>query len=191
PAEMNLLGDIILGVTQPGKGEVTFRGKSWEARSLSEDEALRRSVGRVYARDEGARWIENLELDENVQLAQSFDPLESREHIERRARELSGELGLGELPKTRPAATEELIQQKAQWVRALLPDPLRLLILEEPLEGVPKEEQRPFLDVVRQRRKEGVAILWMEERNGRTWEEELEPDRILGEDLIPKTGTST
>jgi len=157
------VGDLALGLRVPHGGEVRFEGRAWTSRNAREAERCRRCVGRVYVPEERAAWLQNLDLDENIPLAQHFDPAQSRAEIARRAMEVAGELGFDDLPRMRPAVARRSTLVRAQWVRAFLPKDLRLLILERPT----READAESVDLLRQRvdrvRNGGTAVLWLDE----------------------------
>ena len=165
---LSWLGDAALGLVTPVGGEVRFRGMAWERQPIGEAERCRRSVGRVWAPEEEATWLQNLDVDENIQLAQQFDPRQSHAEVSNRLISVAKRFGMNELPKMRPAGAKRRTLQVAQWVRAFLPKQLDLLILDMPLRGAEDEDALLLLQNVAEARARGVAVLWME-KSGTGW----------------------
>lgn len=156
----------LLGLQPPSRGEIRFLGRTWEERSVAETERDLRLVGTVVnPRCHPARvWVGNLDVDENVMLASQFDPARSSARVAARADELARRFGLAEgLPQGRPATTDPEALLLAQWVRAFLRDPLRLLVLENPLELAPRESVEALVREIERVRESGTAVLWISE----------------------------
>ena len=176
---MHDLGDLALGLQAPRQGRVFFGGEDWSGMDPREAERRRRRVGRVFAPRGRAAWIENLDVEENVMLAQLFNEGSTWEAVRERAEDLARRFGLDGLPTSRPSATPAPDLMAAQWVRAFLPDPLRLLILELPEAAVPEGKAGLLNGEVKRVLDEGTAVIWIDgsaaELDG------LEPDRHFGE----------
>ncbi len=156
----------VLGIQPPIRGEVRFLGRTWGDRSVAETERDLGLVGTVFnPRCHPARiWVGNLDVDENVMLAAQFDPSRSSVRIAARANELAIGFGLPEgLPQGRPSATDPGDLVLSQWVRAFLRDPLRLLILENPLELAPRASVAALVREINRVRGAGGAVLWVSE----------------------------
>lgn len=170
------LGDAALGLVKPMKGEVRFLGADWGDMLPGEAERRRRRrAGRVLAPEEGAVWLQNLDLDENIQLAQRMDPEQRLGEVAERALRVARRFGLDELPRMRPAAADRRTLQVAQWVRAFLPKELSLLILDRPLRGASAADAVALRENMEEARERGAAVVWVEEV-GAVWELGLEPD---------------
>jgi hypothetical protein len=156
----------VLGTQPPVRGEVRFLGRTWEDRSVAETERDLGLVGTVInPRCHPARiWVGNLDVDENVMLAVQFDPSRSSARIAARSAELAVDFGLAEgLPQGRPSATDPGDLVLSQWVRAFLRDPLRLLILENPLELATRPSVAALVREITRVRRSGSAVLWVSE----------------------------
>lgn len=156
----------ILGVVSPLAGAILVNGRSWDERGVVDREGQLRRIGTVrHPRGSSSTiWVSNLDLDENVRLAGHFDPARSSSSIESRAEELAKRFGLADgLPTTRPSVTALREQTLAQWVRAFLPEPLDLLLLESPLLGAPDESIPAFAEAIERVRQAGGAVLWISE----------------------------
>jgi ABC-type sugar transport system ATPase subunit len=156
----------ILGIVAPVSGAISVNGKRWEERSVIDRERQLRRIGTVHhPRDPSSSvWVGNLDIDENVRLAAHFDPARTSTSLERQADALARRFGLAEgLPTTRPAVTPLAEQVLSQWVRAFLPDPLDLLLLESPLEGAPPESIPALVAEIERVRNAGCSVLWISE----------------------------
>jgi ABC-type sugar transport system ATPase subunit len=156
----------ILGIVPLASGTVSVNGKPWEERSVIDRERQLRRIGTVYhpRGPSSSVWVGNLDIDENVRLAAHFDPARTSTTLGRQADALAKRVGLAEgLPTTRPAVTPLPDQVLSQWVRAFLPDPLDLLLLESPLEGAPAESIAAFVAEIERVRNAGCSILWISE----------------------------
>jgi ABC-type transporter Mla maintaining outer membrane lipid asymmetry ATPase subunit MlaF len=156
------LGDLFLGLIAPARGRVTVLGQDWQTMDPREAEHLRRQTGRVLAAPGRAAWLQNLDVEENVYLARQFEPSESPEGLRQRALALCGAFGLEELPSTRPADTPSDVLMRAQWVRAFLPEPLRLLVLEAPDGGGRSSASGKLREQVRVARASGTVVIWID-----------------------------
>ncbi|MCO5068063.1 MAG: hypothetical protein M9910_05155 [Kiritimatiellae bacterium] len=168
------IADLACGIVEPEQGVVVFDGVEWTARSPLEASAARGRVGRVFER---SGWLSNLDMDENITLAQRYHRSRELHEALQEAQSLASELGLGELPQGRPAhvGREELL--KAQWVRALLGKPA-LLLLERPLRDLAPAEGAPFVQAVnRLREREGSAVIWITGTFDRMEDSALRPTR--------------
>ena len=150
----------------PAQGEeVVYRGMKWKNCSIGEAERRRREIGfTINTEAQQEAWVANLDLDENVLLASRFERRESPPAMRRRADEWARHFGLSDgIPDLRPGAVDRGDQIRLQWVRALMRDPLRLLVLERPLESAPAEAIPRLIDTIAVRLDAGSAVLWVEE----------------------------
>lgn len=168
------LADAASGLLDLAGGEVAFDGKGWAARSAGEAASARGLIGRVFERYD---WLSNLDMDENITLAQRYharrDPLEALEE----ARGLARELGFEELPAGRPARLERVVLLKAQWIRALMGKP-KLLLLERPIRDMATADADLLVKALNLRReRDGTAIVWITGSYERLEDSALRPTR--------------
>lgn len=156
----SLLAEAAAGLLEPRQGRVTFLGEDWQEVGHARAAALRGCIGRVFERP---AWIANLDVDENVTLAQRHHTRRRWQQIADEADALARELGLEAVPRQRPALVDPAELRVAEWVRALLGAP-RLVILERPLCGVPLERLDDLLRGVATARERGTAVLWLARR---------------------------
>lgn len=168
------LADVASGLVEPEAGAVLFEGKEWSVCTAEVAAALRGRIGRVFER---AGWLSNLDVDENITLAQRYHTKRDPAEILQEARALAEELGLGGIPAGRPAHVERDLLQRAQWIRALLGSP-RLLLLERPGRDLPASELAPLIAAVNKRREQhGVAVLWLTDAHERFTDSALRATR--------------
>ena len=149
--------DLTQGLLDPHSGHVRFGGRCWMTRSLEEMARDRARIGRVF--DVGG-WVSNLDVDENVLLAQRHHNSAPEAALRRRGDELSRTFQLDGVPRRRPAEASQNELRISQWVRALLVD-LSLLVLERPARDVKPDSIPPFLELLRQARERGAAVIWV------------------------------
>jgi phospholipid/cholesterol/gamma-HCH transport system ATP-binding protein len=150
------LADATQGLTPPAKGTVTFLGEDWQGMPADRAAAQRGKIGRLFE-DEG--WISDLDVDDNIMLAQRHHTRRSEEDIMDEALKLARAFGLPGLPRGRPGSMRRWDLRKAACIRAFLGQPA-FLILEQPERGVYADLMAPLVSAVQSARKRGAAVLW-------------------------------
>lgn len=152
-----VVGDACAGLALPRKGAVYFLGKEWSQLPPDIANALRGRIGRVFAR---GNWIGHLSLFENVLLPQLH-------HTRRRVTELRDEavmlaekFGLPGVPLGHSNDSLPVDLQRAACVRAFLGQPV-LILLEEQNPGCFKEMMPNLINVIREARDRGAAVMWL------------------------------
>lgn len=158
----NDIPGLACGVTPPRSGEVFFCGKNWT--DLHDDAAveLRQQIGHVFNSTFRASWIENLDIDENIFLSQQMAGRVSQEELAERAVALARSFEMDSLPRMRRSKVARKDLMRAQWVRAFLPDPLKLLILERPTLGMDTDSVQLLLAQITNVRRTGTAVVWLD-----------------------------
>jgi len=158
------LWDVFVGLEEPMEGSVRFDGMRWMEMPEKLKEANRLCVGCVFAGSDKyeSQWLDNLDIDENVVLAQSMNPAYSSRETDARLAVLMKHFDVTELPGKRPMRVSVKESMKAQWIRAFLPGELKLLILERPTYGMPTSSIERLEDRVAQVRDRGTAVLWID-----------------------------
>jgi len=151
------LADAAEGLIEPDGGRVLFLGEDWKTTAPERQSARRGRIGRVFG---GRGWISNLDVDENITLAQRHHTPRPLEQIERDADALVRQFGLPELPRMRPALMKPADLRRAEWARAFLGEPL-LVILEQPARDVFGDAVGALVSAVGAARARGVAVLWL------------------------------
>jgi phospholipid/cholesterol/gamma-HCH transport system ATP-binding protein len=187
-AARRLLADLAEGMAEPDHGQIVFRGQDWRSAGAGAAVAGRAGIGRVF---EDTAWVSNLDVDENVTLAQRHHTNRTLGEIDRQARDLAVAVGLTELPKGRPVWVSRGPLQLAQWVRALLGAP-SLVILEEPLAGLSADAGERCREALAAARGRGAAALWITGQAEWLGKESLAPDfrvKVLGGRCEPWLGS--
>ncbi len=151
------LADAALGLAPPERGRVLFMGTDWQA--ATPDDVLRRRarIGRVFDR---SGWISNLDVIENITLAQRHHTRRPIPEIEAEAQALARQFGMEAVPRGRPAAVPHRDLRRAEWARAWMGRP-RLVCLERPGRGVATEHLPCLAGAVRQLCARGGAAIWI------------------------------
>jgi phospholipid/cholesterol/gamma-HCH transport system ATP-binding protein len=153
------LADLAAGLVAPDSGQVRFEGEDWQTLHPDEAAAARGRMGRIF---EKRGWISNLDVDENITLAQRHHTTRPVAEIEAEALALARQFGFEDLPRVRPALLRTGELRRAAWTRALLGAPA-LLLLEHPLRDLPSAAGAPFVAAVQAACARGAAALWIAE----------------------------
>lgn len=150
------LADAAEGLVTPTRGKVMFLGGDWQAMSADHTAAQRGKIGRLFE-DEG--WISDLDVDQNIMLAQRHHTSRSEQDIMHEGMELARVFGLPGLPRGRPGSMRRWDLRKAACIRAFLGHPT-LILLEQPVRGVYPDLMAPLVSAVQSARKRGASVLW-------------------------------
>jgi phospholipid/cholesterol/gamma-HCH transport system ATP-binding protein len=163
------LADAAEGLAEHYDGTAKFLGRDWRSVPAGEGAALRGRIGRVFdaVGAAGTGWVSNLDVDENVMLAQRHHTRRPSLEIEAEAAKLARMFGLPGLPRGRPAQTRAPDLRRAACVRAFLGTP-DLILLERPTQGVYPEIMAPLINAVRSARARGAAVVWLND-NPAVW----------------------
>jgi phospholipid/cholesterol/gamma-HCH transport system ATP-binding protein len=160
------LADMCSGLLVPSRGEIRFLGKNWHHLSADTANALRGRIGRVFLK---GLWINHFSVLDNVLLQQMHHTQRDAAELRNEAARLARRIGLPGIALGFPEnhTVEEL--QVAACVRACMGHPA-LILLEEPTLGLPKESLPKLMNVLRSRRDQGAAIVWITSDNS-IWRE--------------------
>src|SRR4051794_15045733 len=150
------LADAAEGLAPPSQGTVTFLDEDWKSLSADDAAAQRGKIGRLFE-DEG--WISDLDVDENILLAQLHHTERTEADIIKEALEIARMFGLPGLPRGRPGKVRRWDLRKAACIRAFLGQPT-FIILEQPVRGVYADFMSPLVNAVQSARARGAAVLW-------------------------------
>jgi phospholipid/cholesterol/gamma-HCH transport system ATP-binding protein len=150
------LADATEGLLAPARGRVLFLGEDWQGMSADHAAAQRGKVGRLFD-DEG--WIGDLDVDQNIMLAQRHHTQRSEGDILEEALKFARMFGLPGLPRGRPGSVRRWDLRKAACLRAFLGQPA-FIILEQPVRGVYADLMTPLINAVQSARQRGAAVLW-------------------------------
>jgi len=150
------LADAAEGLVTPVRGMVTFLGEDWQTMAADRVAAQRGKIGRVF---EGESWLSDLDVDQNITLAQRHHTRRPIKEIQKQATQLCRVFGLAGLPGGRPSNARWQDLQKAACVRAFLGAPI-LILLENHTVGIYADVIGPLINTVREARERGAAVLW-------------------------------
>jgi len=150
------LADAAQGLVPPAQGSVMFLGEDWQRMSADRAATQRGKIGRLFE-DEG--WISDLDVDENIMLAQRHHTSRSENELMDEALKLARVFGLPGLPRGRPGSMRRWDLRKAACIRTFLGQPA-FIILEQPARGVYADLMAPLVSAAQSARKRGAAVLW-------------------------------
>jgi phospholipid/cholesterol/gamma-HCH transport system ATP-binding protein len=150
------LADASEGLVPPAEGTVRFLGDDWQGLPADRAATQRGKIGRLFE-DEG--WISDIDVDENIMLAERHHTRRTEDDIIDEALRLSRVFGLPGLPRGRPGRMRRWDLRKAACIRAFLGQPT-LIIIEQPVRGVYADVMAPLLSAAQSARSRGAAILW-------------------------------
>jgi len=153
------LAPLAQGLITPDSGKVYFEGEDWAAMGMHRQAAARGRTRRVF---EHYGWVSNLDVMENLCVAECHSTKRSQEDIEQEIRALARRFGMDDIPDTRPTRVHGMTLRKLEWVRAFVGAP-ELIILERPCFGAPKADVARLVEAVGEASIRGVAVLWMAE----------------------------
>lgn len=153
----NPLADAAEGLVSPVRGTVTFLGEDWQTMAPDRAAAQRGKIGRVF---EGESWLSDLDVDQDITLAQRHHTRRPVKEIEQEATQLCRVFGLPGLPRGRPSNARWQDLQKAACARAFLGSPI-LILLENPTAGIYADVITPLISTMREARRRGAAVLWV------------------------------
>jgi phospholipid/cholesterol/gamma-HCH transport system ATP-binding protein len=153
------LADAAQGLVDLAQGSVSVFGRAWPALGDEARRAARARIGRVF--DEPG-WISELDMDDNITLAQRHHTQRTESEIRDEASELARLFSLPGLPQGKPSGMRAPDLRRAACVRAFLGKP-DLLILERPTAGVYPAIMPALMTAIGAARKRGAAVLWTSE----------------------------
>jgi len=153
------LADLASGLVAPEAGIVLFQEEDWQERQPDEATVARGSIGRIFDK---RGWISNLDVDENITLAQRHHTTRPVAEIEAEALALARQFGFEDLPRVRPALLRPGELRRAAWIRALVGAPA-LVLLEYPLRDLPANAAAPLVAAMQAVAARGAAALWIAE----------------------------
>lgn len=155
--EHSPLAALAQGLCSPDTGRVYFKGRDWSTMSAAEVARERGLIRRVY---EHYGWITNMDVIENLCLAECYHSRRSREEVVQEVRSLARRFGMDSIPEARPTRVQGILLRKLEWVRAFVGKP-ELIILERPFFGAPKADAGRLIEAVCEVSGRGCAVLWL------------------------------
>jgi len=151
------LADVAQGLLTPDSGTVEFRGRNWARVRPGRAARMRGRIGRVFPEN---TWLSNLDLLENVVLRVRHNSLRRDSEIMDELAALAEALNVPMPGHSRPADLQADDSRAMQWLRALLGDPV-LLVLEQPELGIAPGRAARFAERILAAAAEGAAVLWI------------------------------
>jgi ABC-type ATPase involved in cell division len=167
-----LIGDLVQGLLEPDIGQVRFLGQPWAALDRSTQASHRGRMGRVFS---STAWISNLDVDENIVLAEQHHQAFSEASLQQRVHALAHFLGLADITQRRPNQLSAHELKLAQWIRAILSQK-HLLILENPTLDVYPSAIPALLEALAETRRQGTAVLWISNDFTEYERQQIDPD---------------
>jgi phospholipid/cholesterol/gamma-HCH transport system ATP-binding protein len=158
------LYDVASGLIEPDGGEVRFLGNEWRRMGLFTQSAMRGRIGRMF---EVEGWVSNLDMFENIALAERHHTSRPDRDLRAEVRELLDRVGMRDCLADRPHMLSPSQRRRAQWVRAFLGTP-DLLLLNAPLVDVQLADHPPIFDLIEAARARGAGVIWRS-RDPRGW----------------------
>jgi len=155
------LPDLVSGLIPVEQGRLTVFQQTWSRLTPDQQSGLRGKIGRVF---EGHGWLSNLDIDENITLAQRHHTLRPVEEIIAESEALARQVGLEMIPRTRVAVTPRESLRRAEWIRAAIGLPW-LVILERPGCDLAEGWMSDLVPVIDRIREQGSAVIWLCETN--------------------------
>ncbi len=153
------LADAAEGLIVPNSGKVMIAGECWLTMPAEQELILRGRIGRVF---DSPGWISNLNVLENLTLAQRHHTKRPVAEIIAEAQNLAQTFGLSEAPAVRPAVIPHRDLRRAEWIRAFMGQPM-LILLERPVRGVAREHISKLIATVTAAQSRGAAVIWFYE----------------------------
>ncbi|UCF93598.1 MAG: ATP-binding cassette domain-containing protein [Desulfobacterales bacterium] len=157
PGQGTAFADMCSGLLAPSAGLVQFLGSDWSRLGPDTSNALRGRIGRVF---HAGGWINQLTLLDNILLQQLHHTRDAAEYHNREASRLAQRFGLPGVPLGRPEEFAAPDLQRAACVRAFLGQPA-LILLEEPTRSLAHESKARLINVIREARDSGAAVVWI------------------------------
>ncbi len=151
------LADAAEGLLSPAAGRVRLLGVDWAERSYDEAVSVRGRIGRVFLKP---GWVSNLDVIENVTLAQRHHTERPVDELVREAQDRARRFGLDGVPAGRPAWVPAGDLRRSEWVRAFMGEPV-LVVLERPMAAVAAAHVDGLVSEVCAAGARGTAVLWV------------------------------
>lgn len=147
---------LIMGIERPNTGQVLLEGTNvagWPTHRIA-----RSGVGIVF---QHSRPLHRQTVLENIKLAllpDSLLRLAAAPHVERRAREIAEQTGLGHIADRRPPTLPFADLRRLEMAKALARDP-KVVLVDEPFAGLTQAEVATFSGLIDNFRRAGRAVL--------------------------------
>ena len=149
------LAQLAQGLLAPDSGKVLFDGEDWAEMKAGRQSVQRGRTRRVF---EHYGWITNLDVMENLCLAEEHHTSRSFEEIALETKGLARRFGIDPIPDARPTRVHSMMLRKLEWVRAFVGSP-DLIIMERPFYGAPRADGEALVLAAYEAARKGVAVL--------------------------------
>jgi ABC-type branched-subunit amino acid transport system ATPase component len=147
---------LIMGIERPNAGSIAVNGVNvagWAPHRIA-----RAGVGIVF---QHSRPLHRQTVLEHIKLAllpDSLVKLAADPHVDKRAREIAGRVGLGAVMHRHPATLPFADLRRMEMAKAVARDP-KVVLVDEPFAGLTVAESEAFSQLIRSFRAEGRAVL--------------------------------
>jgi ABC-type multidrug transport system ATPase subunit len=149
--------DLALGLRAPATGAVDVDGEAWNKLSFPARARVRARIGCALDRP---GFLSNLDVNENLVLAERLHHHRSTASVLAEAAQLSERLGFGPIPDCRPFTLDVPALHRLAIVRALLGKP-ELLVFEEVPGSLDEAAVAAVCAELAARREGGAGVLWL------------------------------
>ncbi len=125
PSLVEWFPDVLTGLLKPESGHVQLKGRNKNDLMSHNEGNLLAGIRRVFS---GTAWISNLTLLENILLPAEWNYPGSMPALMEEITRMADQAGLSHIPPVRPHQAAEHILWDCQWIRAMLGNPLILLV---------------------------------------------------------------
>jgi ABC-type branched-subunit amino acid transport system ATPase component len=147
---------LIMGIEKPNAGSVRIAGT--EVAGWPTHRVARAGVGIVF---QHSRPLHRQTVLENIKLAMLPDSLlrlAAAPHVEARAREIAGRVGLAQVLHRHPPTLPFADLRRMELAKAIARDP-KVVLIDEPFAGLTSAEVRAFSELIADFRAQGRAVL--------------------------------
>ncbi|QDV71201.1 putrescine/spermidine ABC transporter ATPase protein [Rosistilla carotiformis] len=155
--ESRAFTSMLQGLRMPQDGRVLYDGNDWSGENYVLHDRMRSEIGRVF---DGKAWVENMNIYENVVLAQRHHRNRPLHELDHEIQYWSRRFGIEPMNSQRPAFVGKTFLRICEWIRALIGSP-RLLLLEHPMRSVPSSRFESLIQAVVSAIEAGAAALWI------------------------------
>lgn len=157
-AGKSTLFNCLMGIYQPTSGSVSFSGRS--LLGMPVHRVCRLGIARTF---QEVKVFPSLTAKQNVKVGEGYGRSRHRGAKSRSVEECLEFVGLGKVADV-PAIRLNFMERRLVEVgRALATDP-ELLLLDEPMAGLNPAESNSMLEIIRNIRKAGTSVFWVEHK---------------------------
>ena len=151
------LADAAQGLIAPVSGAVRFLGEEWWKMGARREAMMRGKTRRIF---ETEGWISNLDVMENLVLAEYHHTHRPMDELVAEAEALARGFGLAEVPAGRHVRLHGAVLRKLDWVRAFMGRP-ELILLDRAALGISRPDAALLIGAVKTALSRGAAVVWI------------------------------